>query len=178
MGPELWRIDGARNVVERPSASRRRPGPRSGASDGESLYVLRPDRILERRDASDGRRVASVRSALSGAIVAARDGKVLLSRDDGVAAIDAGDGRTLWQRRLRSARLNQVLISGGSVWVQGTPIGSAGDRLWRLDASTGRVLGVVNLPEYGASGMAVVGDRVWIAAPESAAACRSWAARA
>jgi outer membrane protein assembly factor BamB len=162
MGPELVRIDG--NVVGRRTGVMDGGfGPRTGASDGTSLYVLRPDGILERRDGRDGRRIASVRVALRGAVVAAADGRVLLARDDGVAAVDAVDGRALWQRRLGIARLNQAVVAGRSLWVQGTPRDGSADRLWRLDASTGRVLESLTLPEFRASGMAAVGDRLWIA---------------
>ena len=180
VGPELWRIDRARNVVERRVGFMGGgPGPRSGASDGTSLYGLRPDEIVERRDGRDGHRIASVRVGLPGFVIAAADGMVFLVSDDAadgmalrardnyyaVAAVD-GDGRALWQQSLGIVRVNQALAAGRSLWVHGSPPDGGHDRVWRLDVSTGRVLGSLSLPEDGASGLAAIGDRLWIATPD------------
>jgi outer membrane protein assembly factor BamB len=166
MGPLLFRIDGERNTVaERVFVQRGGPGMRSGATDGRFVYVLCPDGVIERWAAGDGRSVSPVRAGLRGSIIAAADGRILLARDDGVAAIDAADGRALWQRRLGLARINQSLVAGGSLWIQGVPLGGGRDRLHRLDPATGRVLESLTLPEPGASGMAAVGGRLWIATP-------------
>jgi outer membrane protein assembly factor BamB len=167
IGPEVWRVDRERNVLEpRIGFMRGGPGPRSGASDGTSLYGLRPDRIVERHDGSDGHRIGSVRLALPGAVLAAADGKLLLARDYAVAAVDARDGRALWQRELGIVRVNQALVAGRSLWVHGSPMDGGRDRVWRLDLSSGRVRDALTLPDDGASGMAVVGDRLWIATPD------------
>jgi outer membrane protein assembly factor BamB len=182
IGPELWRVDGARNVLEpRVGFMRGGPGPRSGASDGTSLYGLRPDEMIERRDGRDGNWIASVRLALPGSVLAAADGKVFLGSDYGadgtalrarddssyaVAAVDAGDGRALWQQPLGIVRVNQALVAGRSLWVHGSPRDGSHDRIWRLDLATGRIQDSLALTESGATGMVAVGNRVWIATPD------------
>jgi hypothetical protein len=58
--------------------------------------------------------------------------------------------------------VNNGVLADGSVWAQGPDERSGRDRLWQLDARTGAVRASVGLPEFGAAGLAAVGDQVWV----------------
>ena len=70
---------------------------------------------------------------------------------------------------LRAVRIDDPLridvADGTTLWVHGSEAGGGRDRLWRIDALDGRVLGSIDLPGFGAAGMATVGADAWIVTP-------------
>jgi hypothetical protein len=55
-----------------------------------------------------------------------------------------------------------VVEVDGALWAYGANVRDAGDRVWKLDPATGAVRGSVLLPAFGTSGMAVIGDKIWV----------------
>jgi outer membrane protein assembly factor BamB len=165
-GLELLRIDTQRNVVDRHVSLQR--GGQEAASvawDERSMYAMGRDGRLDRLDIRTGRRVSSARPSQAGSTLAAFGDTVLFAAGDSVAAVDARTGDTTWRRPLGVTRVNGSLVAGGDIWVHGSPQGGGRDRLWRLDAKSGRVLGSITLPEFGSAGAAMVGARLWLLAP-------------
>ena len=162
----LARIDVRRNAVDRTVGTGRGGFQSIGVTtDGRSLYVMRADGRLLRYDARTGRRLASVRPAILGFPAAASGGSIMVDGDRGVGALDARSGRLLWTRDLGAERVNNSVLTGGTLWVQATDRATHRDRLWRIDARSGRVTGSLTLPAFGAAGMAAVGGRLWIVSP-------------
>ena len=85
-----------------------------------------------------------------------------MGNDEGVGAFDPDGGRVVWSRALPVRTVDNAVLAGGFVWAHGTDSRSGRDRLWRLDARTGALRGSVALPEFGAAGLAGVGDQVWV----------------
>ena len=54
---------------------------------------------------------------------------------------------------------------GTTLWVHGSEAHGGRDRLWRIDSLDGRVLGSIDLPGFGAAGMATVGADAWVVTP-------------
>jgi hypothetical protein len=164
---ELLRIDTRRDVVDRRiDLSGDSFQANTVASDGRSLYVGRGDGRVLTFDGRTGARVDSVPSTLQGFLFGARDGVVFAGTADGVAAFEAGSGRTLWTRGLGVRRVNDAVLADGVAWVHGSDGRTGRDRLWRVDAQTGRLRGSVRMPEFGVTGMTVVNDRVWVLSPD------------
>jgi outer membrane protein assembly factor BamB len=78
-----------------------------------------------------------------------------------VAAVDSRTGRTMWRTRL-GFRIGAVLEAGGALWAFGANVRDPGDRVWKLDPATGAKLGSVLLPDFGTTGMAVLGGTLWV----------------
>jgi virginiamycin B lyase len=152
----LARVDLRRNEI-----TRRVPISRAGfravgaVSDGRIIYVTRADGRLLRVDARTGKRLSAVRSPAVGALLGVAGGTVFVGGEKAVAAIDAASGRTRWTRDLRA---NAGVLRGGTLWVHAS---DKRDRLWRLDARTGRATGSLALPEFGAASMVAAGEQVW-----------------
>jgi outer membrane protein assembly factor BamB len=134
----------------------------NATSDGETLYIGRADDSMLRLDARTGAEVPGKRPAVPGFFFAAADGLVFLGNDQGVGAFDPDSGQVLWSRRLPLRTINNATIANGLVWVHGTNGRTGRDRLWRLDARTGAMRGSVALREFGAPGLAPVGNEVWV----------------
>ena len=165
-GDWIARVDPRTSAVGRTISTSQGGFQAVGAySDGRSLYVSRADGRLLRFDAGTGRRLSSVRAAAAGPIATVANGSVIVASDTGLVALDPGTGRARWSRDLGATRVNNAVLSGDTLWVQATDRATHRDRLWRLDASTGRVAGALTLPAFGASGMAMVGSQVWIVTP-------------
>jgi hypothetical protein len=131
------------------------------ASDGRELYISRADGTLLVFDARTGARRPSPGVEVDGAAVAAANGIVTLATSKGVSALNAHTARTLWTTDLAKTPPVNVVLSRGVLWVEG--VDETGiDRLWRIDAGTGRITGSLRLQDFGAPGLAVVDDQVWV----------------
>jgi outer membrane protein assembly factor BamB len=158
----LVRIDPRRNKITRTIPTSPAGYKNLGAaSDGRILYLTRADGRLLRVDARTGKRVSAVRAAAVGPLIGVADGTVLVASDTGVAAVDAATGQARWSRDLHAERINAGALGGSTIWVQATDRASQRDRLWRLDARSGRVAGSLALPEFGAASMVAVGQQAW-----------------
>jgi streptogramin lyase len=158
----MQRFDPARNAFGRQIALSRGGFQANGiATDGRELYVSRADGTLLVFDAHTGARRPSPGVEVDGSAAAAAHGVVILATHDGVSALNAHTARTQWSVELSKTPPVNVVLNRGVVWVE--DVDETGiDRLWRIDAGTGRITGSVRLPEFGAPGLAVVGDRVWV----------------
>lgn len=125
------------------------------ASDGRILHVARGDGRLLRVDPRTGTTLSSVRGPV-GRLLGAAGGTVFVAGEKGVVAVDAASGRTRWARDV--GPVNDGVLRGGTLWVHAS---EKRDRLWRIDAGTGRVTGSLALPEFGATSMVAVGEQVW-----------------
>jgi outer membrane protein assembly factor BamB len=134
----------------------------TATTDGDALYVGRADGSLLRFDAATGAEIPAKSPPVPGFLFAAADGLVFVGNDEGVGAFDPDAGRVVWSRPLPLRTVNNAVLADGLVWVHGTDSGTGRDRLWRLDARTGAQRGSVAMPEFGAPGLAGVGDRVWV----------------
>jgi streptogramin lyase len=163
-GLTLLRVDPRTNAIDR-TISLARSGfqVNGGASDGRYLYFSRADGTLLVFDARTGARLASPGLAIDGsAFGAAARGVVFLAGDKAVSALNVHTARTLWSRELPVQNFNNGVLDGRTLWVEGGDRGSGRDRLWRLDAATGRVTGSLGLRDFGAPGMAPVAGRLWL----------------
>jgi outer membrane protein assembly factor BamB len=93
---------------------------------------------------------------------AATDRRLLLASHGSLLAVDSGTGSMLWRRRL-GFRIGEMLGHGRVLLAHGSALGDAGDRLWAIDAATGRVLHSVVLPAFGTRDMVAVNGALWVA---------------
>ena len=165
-GARLRRVDPARMVVDRVVRLEHDSFlARSHAVGPGVLYVQGGDARVVAFDAASGDRLDAFRLRSPGTLVGFSASALVLAAEDGVATIDPETGAPGWIRRLGVARVNGVVMDDTTVWVQGSDAAGGRDRLWRLDALDGRVLGSVELPGFGVAGMAVVGGDAWIVTP-------------
>jgi hypothetical protein len=76
--------------------------------------------------------------------------------------VDPRTGRATWRRRV-GTEINDAQVSGSRVFVEGGDgPATARERIWQLDARTGRIAGATTMPEFGPIGMAAVGRGVWL----------------
>jgi PQQ-like domain len=134
------------------------------ASDASSFYVVRLDGRVLTLDARTGRRTATVPAPFKGLLYTADDGRLVWGTGSGVALSDAKTGKLLWRTNLGTRTVNAVAFGLGAMWVQGSPV-SGRDQLWKLDPRTGEVRAALRMPDFGASGIAVTRDRLWIMSP-------------
>jgi hypothetical protein len=132
------------------------------ARRGVEAAITTLDGHLMRFDAGTGRRLASVRLPFTQPALqlAARE-QLIVAAGGEVAAVDPETAMVLWRTRL-GYRIGSVVEADGALWAYGADVGDPGDRVWKLDPATGRVLGRVLLPAFGTMGMAVIGDRIWV----------------
>jgi outer membrane protein assembly factor BamB len=130
------------------------------------LYVARADGRLLVFDAASGARVASVVPRVEGGLFAMAGGRLLALTDDGVAAVAPDSGRAVWKRDLGTRGVNAAVLAGDTVWAHAPDRRTGRDRLFRLDARTGRLEGSLPLREFGVAGLAPVGREVWIVSPK------------
>jgi outer membrane protein assembly factor BamB len=160
---EMLRFDPSRNVFDGKVTLSRGGFEANGfGGDGRTLYFTRADGSLAAFDARTGARLESRSVPLNGVSVAASRGKVFLATEKSVGALDVRTGRTLWNEPLRVQRINGVVLGGSTLWVEGADLTDGGDRVWRIDAASGRVTGTLALSDLGAGGMAPVGRGLWL----------------
>jgi hypothetical protein len=95
------------------------------------------------------------------ALQQASGSRTFLTAGGTVAAVDPSTGALLWRTRL-GFRIGAVLEAGGLLWAFGANLRDPGDRVWKLDPTTGRPLGSVLLPAFGTTGMAAIGPALWV----------------
>jgi hypothetical protein len=165
-GARLRRVDPERMVVDRTVRLEHDSFFAKAHAVGPGvLYVQGGDSRVVAYDAASGDRLHTIRPRRSGTLVGYSPGGLVLAAEDGVATIDPETGAPGWIRRLGVARVNAVATDGTTLWVQGSVAAGGRDRLWRLGALDGRVLGSIDLPGFGVAGMAIVGDDAWVVTP-------------
>jgi hypothetical protein len=128
--------------------------------DGE-LWLTRGDRSITRFDARTGRRLGRVAWERNAFLVPF--GKDLIAVSErSVARVDARTGHATWRRPL-GTELHDAQVAGSRLFVVGGDgPAAARDRVWALDARSGRIAGAVTMPEFGPVGMVAVGRGVWL----------------
>ena len=95
-------------------------------------------------------------------LLAVDRGIALAAVAGGLVAVDARTGRVRWRRAL-GFRISTMLPGDGILLVHGAAFHDPGDRLWALDAATGRVLASAVIPSFGTTSMATNGRSLWFA---------------
>jgi len=164
---ELVAVDPQRDEI-----TRRIPLARAGFQatsytfDARAIYVGRPDGVLLTFDTRTGERVARVRPTVDGFLVGTLDDRVIVATADGLAAIEKASGRVVWRRDIGAQRVKAATaVVDGVVWIHGRDARTGRDRLWRVDARSGRVTGSLGLREFGVTGLTAIGDEVWSVSP-------------
>ena len=128
--------------------------------EGE-LWLTRGDRSITRFDARTGRRLGRVAWQRNAFLVPFGDDLIAVSKR-WVARVEAHTGRPAWRRR-HGTELHDAQVAGPRVFVVGGDgPAAARDRVWALDARSGRIAGAVTMPEFGPVGMVAVGRGVWL----------------
>jgi streptogramin lyase len=134
---------------------------------GDGLWAITADDRLLRYDARTGEKLSETRLDLPatqfaepapGHLQFAGD-TLVTSIPGGLAGIDPYAGRIVWRRHLGGA-VKAWTEAGGVVWAAVSPQGP--DRLVALDPADGHVATSVGLDAFGATGIAGVGDELWI----------------
>jgi hypothetical protein len=141
--------------------------PRFVIGSDDSLWVFNRQNVLERYDLNTGRRTGAlpVRLAETIAVLPTPAGPVYITHEGDIARADAGDGRIAWRRKLGTSVSGLPIRRGSTLWIHASDAAGR-DRLVELDLDTGEVLSRATLPEFGASGLALVGRQQWITTPD------------
>ncbi len=130
---------------------------------GDGLLTTTADGHLLRIGPGAGVRLGPRVRALERAELLAVDrGIALASVAGGLVAVDARTGRVRWRRAL-GFRISTMLRGSGILLAHGAAFHDPGDRLWALDAATGRVLASTVVPSFGTTSMATNGRSLWFA---------------
>ncbi|MEA2383766.1 MAG: hypothetical protein QOH72_3737 [Solirubrobacteraceae bacterium] len=168
-GPRVWVLGATGAVAVDPARDRVVAAIRLGGSftvtdalvhDGE-LWLTRGDRSVTRFDGRTGRRLGRVPWRRNGFLVPFGNDLIAVTKR-AIALVDPRTGRAAWHRPL-GTELHDARVTGSRVFVEGGDgPAAARDRIWALDARTGRVAGVTTMPEFGPVGMVAVGRGVWL----------------
>jgi hypothetical protein len=142
--------------------------PRGGhetrwAALGESiLWIYGTDGVIRRFDAATGAPAGRLQPQLPGTQLFGDLGGDLVGHDGNgrVARMDGATGAVAWQR-IVGERIHADDAGGGLVW-QFVTAPDRPARLVALDPRDGAVVSSTDLPVFGATGLAVVGDEVWV----------------
>jgi hypothetical protein len=128
----------------------------------ELLWIYDTDGVIRRFDAATGAPAGRLQPELPGTQVFGDLGGDLIGGDGNgrVARMDGATGAVTWQRIL-GERIHASDAGGGLVWQFVTAPGRPA-RLVALDPRDGAVISSTDLPLFGATGLAVVGDEVWV----------------
>jgi PQQ-like domain len=170
-GPRVWVLSPTGALIVDPARNRVVREIRLGGGfqvvdahvqDG-ALWLTRADGSITRFDARTGRRLGVLPWRATGFLIPFADRLVSGARRS-VALVDPRTGRAAWRTRL-GTDLHWFMVAGPRVFVEGADGATARDRIWQLDARTGRVAGAVTMPQFGVVGMVPVGRGVWILTP-------------
>jgi hypothetical protein len=167
-GSRVWVLSGNGALLIDPATNRVVREVRLGGSflavdafvRGGELWLVRADDSVTRFDARTGRRLAQEPWTTRGALFPFADRLIAATRRS-VALVDPRTGRASWRTRL-GTDLHAFVVNRAQVFVEGADGPTQRERIWQLDARSGRVAGAVTMPEFGLVGMLSVGDGVWI----------------
>jgi hypothetical protein len=164
-GPDdLLRIDTRGDAVARHVVLPDSRGEATGfALTGDRAVVTTADGHLVSYDARTGAERAAVALPLTAPALQSAGARTIVTEGGSVAAVDPRTGIPLWRTRL-GFRVGAALEAGGALWAFGANIRDPGDRVWKLDPATGRILGSVLLPVFGTTGMADLDGALWVTA--------------
>jgi hypothetical protein len=170
----VWAVgaEGALRLDPRTGTTLQRvAAPRGGhetrwvALGDDTLWVYGTDGVIRRFDAASGAPQGELRPHLAGTQVFGDLGGDLVGADgDGrVARMDGRTGAIRWQRVV-GERSHAVDYGAGLLWYFTTRAGEPA-RLVAVDPRGGAVVSSTPMPIFGATGLAVIGDEVWIDDP-------------
>jgi hypothetical protein len=167
-GSRVWVLSGTGALLIDPATNRVVRQVRLGGSflgvgalvRGGELWLVRADDSITRFDVLTGRRLGRVPWTTRGGLFPFADRLIAANRRS-VALVDPGTGRASWRTRL-GTQLHAFTVNASQVFVEGADGPTQRERVWQLDARSGRVAGAVTMPEFGVVGMLPVGDGVWI----------------
>jgi hypothetical protein len=140
------------------------PGPLWTIIARDELWVLTRSATLDRFDLGSGRRTASDPVPVAGATSVVPSDEGLLYGAGGGETVLIRDGEEAWRQQLGTTA-SPPFVLGGTVWLHASDTAAGRDRLVELDLRSGRVRSSTGLPQFGISGVAVVGDDLWLSTP-------------
>jgi hypothetical protein len=167
-GPRMWLVNGTGALAVDPATNRAVREISIGGGyqvvdallRGRELWLTTADHRVTRFDARTGRRLGRMPWRTDGSLVAFADKLVSVGRGS-IALVDPATGRALWPTRM-GTELRGGRVSGSRLYVEGADGPTARERVWQLDARTGRIAGAVTMPEFGVVGMVEVGSGAWV----------------
>ncbi len=170
----VWAVgpEGALRVDARTGAGRRLIATPTRGNEArwvalgqDALWVYGTDGAIRRFDPLSGAARGRIRPELPGTEGFEDFDGDLIAFGAGarVARMDGRDGAVRWERAMAD-RIHTGAFGAGLTWLYVTRA-REGDRLVALDPRDGAVAASLPLDGFGASGMAVVGDEVWINQP-------------
>jgi streptogramin lyase len=126
--------------------------------DGE-LWLTSASGATDRYDARTGRRLGRLRWETGAGLIPYGDRFIQIGRD-AVALVDE-TGRASWRTRIaQDLHIGEVL--GNRVLVAGLDGVSPRERMWELDARTGRLSRPLTLPEFSPRRILAVNGETWV----------------
>jgi hypothetical protein len=125
------------------------------------LWVTSASGTTQRYDPRTGRRVGRLRWS-AGILIPFGDRLIQHDRDS-VALVDPETGQAAWRTAV-GQEVHQVDVIRGRVVVAGLDGTSPRERLWRLDARTGRLAAPITLPEFSPRRLVAAGGDTWVLA--------------
>jgi putative pyrroloquinoline-quinone binding quinoprotein len=167
-GPRVWVLNGSGALLIDPATNRVVREVRLGGSflvvdalvRGGELWLIRANDSITRFDARTGRRLGLLPWTTRGVLFPFADRLIAATRRS-VALVDPKTGRASWRTRLGTG-LQAVTVNRSRVFVEGADGPTQRERIWQVDARTGRVAGAVTMPQFGVVGAVPVGDGAWI----------------
>jgi hypothetical protein len=167
----VWAVsaEGALRLDPRTGAAKQLVAPPRGGNEarwielgGETLWIYGTNGVIRRFDARSGAPQGQLRPQLAGTQAFGDLAGDLIGTDgDGrVARMDGRTGAIRWQR-IVGERIHAVDYGAGLLWYFATRPGEPA-RLVALDPRDGAVVSSTDMPGFGATGLAVIGDEVWI----------------
>jgi outer membrane protein assembly factor BamB len=141
------------------------PGPLWTIVAGDELWVLTRASTFDRYDLGSGRKVASDPVPVAGALGVVPTGEgPLFALPEGTFALVDDAGKKVWQRQVGDTS-TPPFVTGGTVWAHASDTAAGRDRLVELDLASGKPRSSTGLPQFGIRGFALVGDDLWLSAP-------------
>jgi streptogramin lyase len=167
----VWAVsaEGALRLDPRTGAARQLVAAPAGGNEArwitlgeDTLLVYGTDGVIRRFDAANGAPRGRIRPQLAGTQwFGELRGDLFATNGDGrVARLDGRTGAVRWQRAL-GERVHAGDYGAGLLWEFVTQPAQPA-RLVALDPRDGTIVSSTPMPAFGANGMTVIGDEVWI----------------
>jgi putative pyrroloquinoline-quinone binding quinoprotein len=128
---------------------------------GNELWVTRADLSITRFDALSGQRLGRLGWTAPSGFAVPHGNRMVTGAGGSVSLVDPVGGRTLWRTQL-GTQLNDAVLVGGRLLVEGVNGASARDTLWELDPRTGHVRGALTVPGFSVNAMLRVDGDAWL----------------
>jgi outer membrane protein assembly factor BamB len=127
------------------------------------LWLTSASGSTDRYDARTGRRLGRVAWATEPGLIPYGADRFIQFGKNSVALVDAATGRAAWRTPVgQELQIGEVI--GRRVLVAGLDGVSPRERLWALDARTGRLARPIALPEFSPRRIVAAGGDTWVLA--------------